>query len=942
MGKVKILFKKYTNIGASALLLISTLLPALALKNPSVVNAATPTTPTTTLPPGGTVDTGNHKWGINDFQVPNNYTPVGKNTSGAGWLNSSTYNFGTFQPNTGSWLPFNGAVDMTQSITISGTTFAQGGGWSPGLQLGDANGILLTNLASSQLSGGATGGNLGVGNLGPGAYFIGNNYSYKSLFLNSYSTASVIAQGNGGGAKILSHSTDYEATSGGVGNLFSMSWTNPVLNANGSVTGTISYTSRNAGTDYTTSTTITVQKSMSIGFMAATGGNYSEMHVTISGVTAGKGVQPVKVNYLNSVTGEQLAPKGANWPNSIINANVGDKIGVVAPGGAGNGADNYDYFAPAAPVGYSFSSVSQPVTVQNFPSGTTNPNVINVYYTPDKQSGTLSYWYDTGTPGTTAVDSGSASGGSNTNILIGFPGNFPNLGEYTPGNADSSILGTNIFSLSGASDSSITFPNFNIPKGYDISKVYGPDLSTSYPSLSAALEANPTYQPGSSNIFTAMLSPIPQKANFIYQYDDKVPQSAPSLPEPVTQEGVTGGIIATPLLEPIASGYRITSIIGPNGVSYPTLSDALEANKYFTSGLNDFKIIVSASEQKGIVTYNWAADVPGQNGVAGQLQAILPSEISLSGVTGGVIEFDPTIPTGYGIDAVSAPDGKTYTDTTMPGMTALEAAKAANPTFVNGVNDFTISLKALMQNVKLNVVVDQASGPNPPTTPNPYIIDNNVTGAPIDSSSIDKAQNWLNEWIDNNAIGWSIKDYTDPNGLSYTNSDLASAISGSGGVFLSQNNVYKVNLVYEGNITFSSVPTTIIFGQTSNPIVSSDKTYSGILDKPVIVSDTRATSLLTPWTVSVTQVSAIQEMDQIDNNIPLSGGISFMNYLSYDSTILTNDPQVVYSKSEGTIGDTNIIAANTESLFTLKVPVDFQKINTNFKGTLEWTLISAP
>ena len=247
-----------------------------------------------------------------------------------------------------------------------------------------------------------------------------------------------------------------------------------------------------------------------------------------------------------------------------------------------------------------------------------------------------------------------------------------------------------------------------------------------------------------------------------------------------------------------------------------------------------------------------------------------------------------------------------------------------------------------MQKVELNVVADQASGPNPPTTPNPYIIDNNVTGAPIDSFSIDKAQNWLNEWIDNNAIGWSIKDYTDPNGLSYTNSDLASVISGSGGVFLSQNNVYKVNLVYEGNITFSSVPTTIIFGQTSNPIVSSDKTYSGILDKPVIVSDTRATSLLTPWTVSVTQVSAIQEMDQIDNNIPLSGGISFMNYLSYDSTVLTNDPQVVYSKSEGTIGDTNIIAANTESLFTLKVPVDFQKINTNFKGTLEWTLTSAP
>lgn len=39
-----------------------------------------------------------------------------------------------------------------------------------------------------------------------------------------------------------------------------MTWTNPVLNSDGTVTGTMTYRSRNAGTDYIASTQLTVQK----------------------------------------------------------------------------------------------------------------------------------------------------------------------------------------------------------------------------------------------------------------------------------------------------------------------------------------------------------------------------------------------------------------------------------------------------------------------------------------------------------------------------------------------------------------------------------------------------------------------------------------------------------------------------------------------------------
>ncbi|WP_315992627.1 hypothetical protein, partial [Listeria monocytogenes] len=103
---------------------------------------------------------------------------------------------------------------MTQPLSLYGRTYASADWPGNGLKLGDANGVLLTNLSSSQLSGGSTGGNLGIGNLGSGTYFIGNNYSYHerpSLFGGLYYTANVIAQGDGAGKKVLNASKYYTA-----------------------------------------------------------------------------------------------------------------------------------------------------------------------------------------------------------------------------------------------------------------------------------------------------------------------------------------------------------------------------------------------------------------------------------------------------------------------------------------------------------------------------------------------------------------------------------------------------------------------------------------------------------------------------------------------------------------------------------------------------------
>ena len=918
MGKIKNLLKKSTNIGASALLLVSTLLPILALHGETIVSAANATT---TLNPGGTVDTGNHTWNIDDFRTPGNFTPVGKNTSGASWTSISTYDFGTNQRDTGSWLPFNGAVDMTQPLSLAGSTYASAGwlGTGSGSQLGDANGVLLTNLSSSQLSGGSTGGNLGVGNLGSGTYFIGNNYSYRktSIILGSdYNTATVIAQGvgspgSGGGKTILNASSDYTAKNNS-SNAFEMYWSNPVLNSDGTVTGTMSYRSRNVNTDYTASAKLTVQKSMSIGFMAATGGNYSQMSVTVSLVGAGKGVQPVNVNYLNSATGGQLAPKGSAWKNSTITANVGDKIGVVSQGNTTNTSDNYDYFAPVAPTGYTFKSISSAVTVQNFPSGTANPNQINVSYTPLAQTG-------------------------------GFTFNYDPTAQRTP------AVPTKL-SVSGVTDQLFSASSLNVqknltdkvPAGYYISKITSASGkattgATTDATIKAFFALNPSFDTTTANNqYQVTLAPTNQSGQVSFDYNNSVPTNPPALPGTIQLSGLTGSDLSfvMPTLEP---GYVVSGVLGPDNVTYSSVAEALKANDHFTTGSNNFKVTIAAEMQIGTISYNWASNVPGQNGVAGELQATLPSDSSIAGFSGEMIQFSPNVPLGYAIDKVVAPDGKTYVDGSIQGMTALEAAQAANPRFIVGANNFAITLRALSKDITLQVNIDQSSGTGAPTAPQPYTIATVLTGAPIDATSIDKAQNWLNDWITNNASGWSIKDFLSPYRVSY--GSLKDAVAGAGGVAFSEVNIYQANLVYNGKIDFSSVPTKIDFGE--NTISSVEKSYQGVLDNSVVVSDTRATNLATPWTVSVAQTSPIQEV-MSDTGAPVMGGISFMNYLSYDGQVLTSNPQIIHSTTSGKTGDTVVIDGKSPSLFTLRVPIGFQKADANFKGTLSWTLTSAP
>lgn len=723
---IQTLLKKSINLSASLGLLTISLLPSLTvIQNMPVIAETKPMT----LDPGETIDKSQDNWTTPEFTMPHNYTPVGKNTVGAKWIDNTTYNFGTFQRNTGSWLPLNGAVDMRYPIRITGTTFANAGGANPGAHLGDANGILLTNLPAAKLSQGATANALGIGNLGPNTYFIGNNYAFKQTWWQgAYKSATVIARGDGAKAKTLNASPIYDA-SNNTKNPFIMEWKTPVLNSDGTITGEMSYTTQNNGTPYTASTTITVQKSMSIGFMAATGGNYAKMAVTISSAKAGKGKQPAYINYLNTATGQQFAPSHKKWQFSTVVANIGDILRVVASNDT-PGATTY--IAPTAPLGYKLSSISPAITISNFPEGTTNPNQINVSY-----------------------------------------------------------------------------------------------------------------------------SPLPQTST---------------------------------------------------------------------------------------ITYQWASNVPGQNGIPGKLQASLPSSTRLSGYTDSQLQFSPTIPKGYAIDTVRGPDSKIYTDTTIAGLSALEAAQNANPTFKAGDNHFLITLKALKQDVTLSFIINHYTTEKTPDNPGVQLISQALTGAMIDESDIKKMQDWLNNWITTKAIGWGVQDYETPSGSKYQQS-LKQAIAGAGGHTLVEKNQYQVTLAYNGSLTFSDIPSVIDFG--SHPISPKNKSYTGKLNRSLKVADTRGKNSLSRWQVTVRESTPIRELRpnkkaESTTSPQLRKDISFANHLTFNGKVLNNDDMLIHATSQPKTGETTLIDKDKLSPLILSVPIEYQKSLALFRGKITWTLLSAP
>ncbi len=377
---------------------------------------------------------------------------------------------------------FNGALDMSKGVSFSGHfSFQAHSGVNP-FAAGDALGFILTPASTSEIetnnaNNNAMGQSIGIGGL-PNSVFVGRDL-YQNVGTdgaqtgpaNSPSNAISIRQTDNSGQIITNgYSWASVADSGDasytVTDEMSIQWTPESVSADGnSVTGMLSYTISSATAQPATiSQEITVARSMSLGAVGATGGNYGTLKYDSTGnnLLANKGTQLVQVNYLNSETNQPIGQ-----PSTIL-ANVGDQVSVLPMNNAVpvNATSESYNFIPPYPIGYTYQSSSASVVVAN--NDSTN-NIIDVYYKADP----------------TPVSATFAFAWTNPNETSSLP---------------SSIV------ENGLQGSSIAEPQLSLPDGYKIDKIVNPNNNT-FTNLTDALADSPNYVDNGS-LFTIYLSKI--------------------------------------------------------------------------------------------------------------------------------------------------------------------------------------------------------------------------------------------------------------------------------------------------------------------------------------------------------------------------------------------------------------------------------------------------
>lgn len=631
--------------------------------------------------------------------------------------------------------------------------------------------------------------------------------------------------------------------------IMTLTWTNPVVASDGkSYTGTLSLKVQGMTSDGTASgnpvtisqSSITIPKTISIGTIGATGGNYGNLAFSnnSSSVTGNRGQKDVKVNYINAVTGKKIL----SCEPTSIKSNVGDIINVLSPLSQPSSVvgipGKYEFVAPndstySSLKGYSFNKVTyggkyddasgvllgdnttdpnglagsnKGITVSNY-DGITNPNQINVYYTPKKETASFQTCYIGGTPGTSVVHTDEVN-----NIDFALPNSAPTtLGYASPLPAYEST--------SGYIDTVAPKPNGSgIPIGYNILQVIAPNekvyttenaINKGYASaLEYALSENLLTDSNSTsttiplNTFIIMLSPDKHSATWQYKYDTTTPGyngndgtiNLPSLPTISEQQGTTGMSIEDPGVPDLPPGYKVSQISNTAGTILESDKDLIIPNnfikKYFpyifmnvatyngttmntpTFGTeSSFTLLVSATQQTGKVTFKYNSGTPGTDkqgnpvvdgegtpmpvtdSFKGTLGIVskLPEPISLKGLTGERVslDLDQSIPKGYAIDSVATPDGTKYTDNPTSGKTALQEALAANPYFEDdseSTNQFTVYLKALPdKSASVSIKMDKSEIPEGSTIPEEqsFIINKGLVGAPISEGDIQSAVDTL-------------------------------------------------------------------------------------------------------------------------------------------------------------------------------------------------------
>ncbi|MCL2114369.1 MAG: hypothetical protein FWH31_10580 [Streptococcaceae bacterium] len=300
----------------------------------------------------------------------------------------------------------------------------------------------------------------------------------------------------------------------------------------------------------------------------------------------------------------------------------------------------------------------------------------------------------------------------------------------------------------------------------------------------------------------------------------------------------------------------------------------------------------------------------------------LPATVTQTGNVGDVINApNLTVPAGYAVSNVQGPDGGSYD--------SISSALTANATMTNVTNNFLITLAPTLQTANFKFAFDssQSNDSNPPALPATITVRDLTGNAIADPTSQVSA-----------AIpaGYSIASVSAPDGTKRSN--LTDALTTHPN-YTATSNDFTIVLSYEGSLSLYA-PDTIDFG--TNSVSNLTQNLSGGLNQDLTVIDTRNASTISDWTVSVSETSPIQEIDDAGN--PVAGGVSFEGNLYFgDSPLFLGQTLPVHSETSLGQGMFNLSEDWTaQQGFWLKADVDQQKSNANFQGTLTWTIGLVP
>ncbi|MFK4916182.1 hypothetical protein ACI1T6_04995 [Lactococcus petauri] len=1025
--------------------------------------------------PGDKIDTGNHDFSPTELKETTNWGILG--TSSPWWdANGYTLMLNNQGKDKVGYGVFKYALDFSKPVKLT-ASFGVNINNAYTYAAGDSLGFILTDVNANEITKGQSGGGLGILGI-PNAIFAGRDFYYNFGIPTYDSSVGQVTEGpllgrvngssqitirqtsadglsllkpdtlsavsaqygifNKGSGSTKSTGIDYVqlewiptdggmvTSSGKVSGYLKLTYGSGV-DANGDVNGSTTSVLYGNPTD----SSLQLSQMLSIGVAGATGGNYSDLsfNAQSSYLTGSKATQDVKVNYINAVTGKKILTK----EQAVIHANVGDTVSLHSPSASpDSNRDFYEYLAPdLTSEGFTFKGIStgnsidtsnnnstSDLTVLNndeiitTPEGLETPtnNTFNIYYTPTLQSAKFISWYSQGTPGTSEALT-DISG-----TVFAQPSNTPT----TPGKAAAL---PKALSIEGYLEDAVPEPALEIPKGYKIAKVIGPDKKV-YSSIELARLANLLLYMN-DNEFNVVLEANTHRASFSYQYgkgtpgvDDNtgLPSTTPTTPGPMApelpqisaaedQQGTTGSPIASPIINPIdIPGYSVTSILKPGNTLVPVAtgihpeSDWMSwdySQETITGEDSQFVYIITPDVQTSIVGFVYSPGTPGvdeggipsDNPVIPGKAAPLPAAQKISGVTNGLLTIEkPNIPAGYTIDYVIGPDGTSYsvegtlltminmkgqvtTETVAAGTTALEAANNHHPYFIIApniiANNFAVYLKALPRTSMIYFDVSKVDAPDEVPQPKNITLSQGVTGSIISKNDIDTAVSALQAMItdENGYEKWEIsqvlgpnKDELDLNVIEGNNNAIigqlptlinktpyllgeSSDYKNDDGDKVVNNYIFKLS--YSGKLLLT-VPDTLSFGDHfvngGNPV------YTGQLSDDVIVTDERA--ILTPWTLTVEELSPIQEINPITLLPLVKGvGVTFTDCLSFGEneetakTLTSSNSIEIFKQDFGTSNPITVLPRSHPSIqFYLKVPDEKQKVGKNYSGKLEWTI----